>query len=125
MTTSSRSEKIRSILEARRPMAEKVRTADEALNQLETQIREFKRFIPSYASRLDSEAASAVSALLPDTDQLLAEIALEKSKLALLAGRYSRPTLNIGVVGQIIKSTSLNALSNSFAITSLTFKAFL
>ncbi len=100
MTTTPRSEKIRSILEARRPMAERVQKADETLNRIESQIRSFKQFIPQYANRLDPEAASAVSALLPDTDDLLAGIAHEKGRLALLSGRYSRPTLNIGVVGQ-------------------------
>lgn len=97
---SPRSEKIRSILEARRPMSERVQKADETLNHIESQIRSFKQFIPQYANRLDPEAASAVSALLPDTDQLLAGIAHEKGRLALLAGRYSRPSLNIGVAGR-------------------------
>lgn len=100
MSSTSRSQKIRSILEARRPMADKVHKVDEILDRIESQIRGFKKFIPQYASRLEPEAASAISALLPDTDQLLAGIAHEKGRLALLAGRYSRTTLNIGVTGR-------------------------
>lgn len=100
MSSTPRSQKIQSILEARRPMAEKVHQADETLNQIESQIRNFKQFIQQYASRLDPEAASAVSALLPDTDQILAGIEHERGRLRLLAGRYKRLTLNIGVAGR-------------------------
>ena len=97
---SSRSETIRNILASRRPMADKVSKADEALDRIESQIRNFRQFVPQYAKRLDPEAASAVAALEPETELLLASIAQEKGKLAVLAGRFSRTTLNIGVAGR-------------------------
>jgi energy-coupling factor transporter ATP-binding protein EcfA2 len=100
MAISPRSEQIHSILQARRPMAKRVHKADEVLNRVEIQIREFERFIPQYADRLNTDAASGVLALRSDITPLLGGIATQKAKLALLAGRYSRSTLNIGITGR-------------------------
>lgn len=100
MSTSSRSEKIRSILEARRPMAARAEEADQILNKIENQLRLFKEFVPTYAKRLDSDAAASITSLLTETEEIIGKIGIEKVKIALLSGRYSRATLNIGVAGR-------------------------
>ncbi len=94
-------------------MADRAGKAAENLNGIENQLRSFREFIPSYVRRLDSEVASRISALLPEIEELLASIADEKGKLALLSARFMRPTLNIGVTGRAGqgKSTFLQMLT--------------
>ena len=100
MKASDRANKIRFILDARRPMAERANKSDEILNKIDNQLRSFRDFIPAYAKRLDSDAAARINSLLPETEEIIAKIAREKGKLALLSGRFTRPTLNIGVAGR-------------------------
>jgi energy-coupling factor transporter ATP-binding protein EcfA2 len=97
---TDRSKKIQSILDARRPMADRAKKSDEILNKIETQFRSFRDFIPAYAKRLDSDAATRINALLPECQGIIAKIDDEKGKLALLLGRFTRATLNIGVAGR-------------------------
>ena len=113
MNNSARAAKIRSILNARRPMADRAKAADDILNTIDNQLRSFREFVPSYAKRLDLEAAARVNALLPETDEIIAKIADEKGRLALLSARFTRPTLNIGVTGRAGqgKSTLLQKLT--------------
>ncbi len=85
----------------------------EILNGIESQVRQFKEFVPSYARRLDAEAAARINALLPESEEMVREVGEEKSKLALLSARFTRPTLNIGVAGRAGqgKSTLIQRLS--------------
>ena len=100
MKASDRANKIRFILDARRPMADRANKSDEILNKIDNQLRSFRDFIPAYAKRLDSDAAARINSLLPESEGIIAKIAEEKGKLALLSGRFTRPTLNIGVAGR-------------------------
>ncbi|MFT3991954.1 MAG: GTPase domain-containing protein [Luteolibacter sp.] len=110
---SPRSETIARILEARTPMAEKAAQADAALFQIEGEIRRFKGFIPRFSGNLAPEVAASLRALDPAIDHLLARLSTEKGKISLLAQRFSRPTLNIGVAGRAGqgKSTLLQSLT--------------
>jgi hypothetical protein len=109
----SRAQSIQAILDARKPMAERAAQADSALYQIEGEIRKFKNFIPRFSGSLSPEVAENLKALDPVIDHLLARLADEKGKVARLAQRFSRSTLNIGVVGRPKqgKSTLLKALS--------------
>lgn len=109
----SRADKIAAILEARRPMAEKAAAADTALYQIEGEIRKFRGFIPQFAANLDADASAKLRELDPAIDHLLARLSDEKGKIALLAQRFSRSTLNIGVAGRAGqgKSTLLQSLT--------------
>ena len=100
MNAPDRVAKIRSILDARRPMADRANKTEGILNRIDNQLRSFREFVPGYAKRLDADAASRITALLPEIEENLGKIAQEKGKLALLSGRFTRPTLNIGVVGR-------------------------
>lgn len=95
----SRAKCIQAILDARTPMAERAAEADNTLYQIEGEIRKFKSLIPRFSGNLAPEAAAKIKALDPAIDQLLARLADEKGNVARLARRFSRPTLNIGVVG--------------------------
>jgi hypothetical protein len=109
----SRAQSIQAILNARKPMAERAAQADSTLYQIEGEIRKFKNFIPRFSGNLAPEVAENLKALDPAIDHLLARLADEKGKVARLAQRFSRSTLNIGVVGRPKqgKSTLLKALS--------------
>ena len=113
MNTTVRANKIHSILDARRPMAEHANEADAILNKIDNQLRSFREFVPAYSKRLDPEAAIKINALLPETEEIIAKIAQEKGRLALLSARFTRPTLNIGVTGRAGqgKSTLLQKLT--------------
>jgi len=113
MNPPDRADKIQSILAARQPMADRTHEADEILNKIDNQLRSFREFVPVYAKRLDSDAASRINALVPEAEEIIAKIAQEKGKLALLSARFTRPTLNIGVAGRAGqgKSTLLQKLT--------------
>ncbi len=95
----SRTHTIQAIIDARQPMAKKAAEADKALYQIEGEIRKFKEFIPRFTENLDPEAVAELKALYPAIDQLLTRLSEEKERIGLLAQRFSRRTLNIGVVG--------------------------
>jgi len=95
----SRAQSIQAILNARKPMAERAAQADSTLYQIEGEIRKFKNFIPRFSGNLAPEVAENLKALDPAIDQLLTRLADEKGKISRLAQRFSRSTLNIGVVG--------------------------
>jgi len=113
MTNTPRAQRIQSILDSRRPMAEKTRTAENTLVSAENALRQFRDFIPRFAEKLDGEAAQNIKALGADASTLISEIEKEKSNINLLSARFSRQTLNIGVAGraQQGKSSLLQKLS--------------
>lgn len=94
-------------------MAELAAQADASLYEIEGQIRKFKNFIPIFSKNLSPEVVANLNALNPTIDHLLSRLSTEKGNIAQLKYRFSRPTLNIGVVGRAKqgKSTLLKALS--------------
>lgn len=110
---SSRAETIARILENRKPMAEKAAETDNLLHQIEEEVRKFRGFAQVYAKDVKEDVAEKVRALEPDLDSILEKIGEQKGGILQLNKRFSRPTLNIGVVGRPKqgKSTLLKALS--------------
>lgn len=100
MITTPRAQKIQAILDARRPMAEKANQAADLLNSVETSLKQFKTFVPIYASKIEGDTTQKILNLEPEADGILSKIAVEKSKLSLISARFLRPTLNIGMAGR-------------------------
>jgi len=115
MLNSSRSQKIQSILEARRPMASKAKEIQKQLLTAEAELRSFLNFIPTFAQKtgIDPDIAQQIQDLDPDARGILQQISDENSQLDNLIGRFSRNTLNIGVAGLAGqgKSTLLQSLT--------------
>ena len=81
-------------------MGENARSLEETLSSAEAALAQFRAFIPNFSQRFEPGISSAMSNLLPQIELLLGNIAEEKSKAALLAARFLRNTLNIGVAGR-------------------------
>lgn len=96
---SPRSQKIQAIIDARKPMALKVNATQELLSQVESCLHRFKSEVSSIANAVGQEDAPLLAELVPQADKISERIVREKYRLSLLHARFSRATLNVGVVG--------------------------
>lgn len=95
----SRKETIQRIIDQRKPMADRAAQEDGTLYQIEGEIRKFKEFSERFSSQLGLPSSESIKALEPELDHILERLSIEKSKLSSLCHRFTRSTLNLGVVG--------------------------
>ncbi|MEQ8467687.1 dynamin family protein [Coleofasciculus sp. E1-EBD-02] len=108
----TRAQRIDHIIEQRQPLAQEIQRVENHLAELATALRELER----YRQRLDvsfgeSEIREQFNTI--HLSYLLQQLQVESEHLNSLQKRFSRPTLNIGVVGLMGqgKSTLLKTLS--------------
>lgn len=96
---TNRSQKIISIIEKRRPLAHKIESVEANLRELTSVLRELELQRNQLVTRVDDPT---ISGKLTGIDFLTIQlsIATELEALAKLRVRFSRDTLNIGVVGR-------------------------
>lgn len=110
----TRTEKIRKILENRRPFAEKANETVKQLGVVSAALAEFMEFLPEVLQReIPTEPRSKIVNLQSRIPTLQVEISKQKTELQHLGLRLNRSTLNIGIVGNARqgKSTFLQALT--------------
>lgn len=94
----SRADKIASIIEKRRPLAQKIETVENNLRSLEANLRYLENHKNQLINKI--EDANATSLLKQISfDRIYLSISTELETLKNLRLRFSRNTLNIGVVG--------------------------
>ncbi len=107
-----RTEKIASIVAKRKPLVKQIETERSRLGNLTNALRQLEQHRDRLVNQL--EEPNIVQRLKDiDCKQLFPEIDRSKQKLDIVIERFSRPTLNIGVVGLMGqgKSTLLKSLS--------------
>ncbi|MDR3110074.1 MAG: hypothetical protein LBU65_10385 [Planctomycetaceae bacterium] len=111
---TSRSEKINEIIACRKPIAEKTAKTVEHLKAVSASLEQFRDFLPKVGEKIDNaEQKNAIESLRPDFDRCLTLSSDCQTKLRQIELRFSRPTLNIGIVGNARqgKSKFLQALT--------------
>lgn len=110
----ARSDRISLILANRRPFAERANRAVDQLRIVSAALADFLLFIPNMLQRdLPDDSRARISMLGSRIPALQADISGLQKDLLQLALRFSRSTLNIGIVGNARqgKSTFLQALT--------------
>jgi hypothetical protein len=114
-SAESRAAKILSIIENRKPIAEKTTKTIKQLNIVKSSLESFARFLPTVLEKeIPDENKAKIKELQSDLKKLTEVDILQCSnELTQLKHRFSRSTLNIGVVGNARqgKSTFLQALT--------------
>jgi len=95
----SRAQSLQAILDARKPMTEWAAPAGSTRYQIEGETCKLKNFLPYFSGNVAPEVAANLKALDPAIEHFLPRLSEEKTKIALLAQRFSSTTINIGVVG--------------------------
>ncbi len=100
MTTASRAQKIQSIIESRKPMAERARKESARLGDVFKELDTFKVCIANSARKVDREYADKLQGLSSQVDAVRDAVTDATRECERLAARFARPTLNIGVAGR-------------------------
>ncbi|MDR2117721.1 MAG: dynamin family protein [Planctomycetaceae bacterium] len=115
ISTESRTAKIQSIIESRKPIAQKTAETINKLNNLKNLLEKFARFLPIVLEKeIPAENKTKIEELQNSLKKFTDEhIPKYSTEIAQIERRFSRPTLNIGVVGNARqgKSTFLQALT--------------
>lgn len=116
MTTpasSSRSSQIQKIIDSRKPMADLANTEIERLSEVAACLDQFSSFITANKSRIDEGTAHKLESVSSEISNLRTRIDEANQRFKLLAARFGRATLNIGVVGRARqgKSTLLQRIT--------------
>jgi energy-coupling factor transporter ATP-binding protein EcfA2 len=97
---TSRSERIAQVVERRKPLADRVAKSMATLSIVKDNLTSLRGAMESIKSAVNDETSNRITALGRKIDQLSVEIADRQAELTRLKNRFSRPTLNIGVVGR-------------------------
>jgi energy-coupling factor transporter ATP-binding protein EcfA2 len=111
-TIANRANAIASIIAKRRPLVERIASVESNLQMLVSAISGLERYSDRIISQVD-DAKTIRKLREVDLARLQHKISEELEKLAILKSRFSRQTINIGVVGLMGqgKSTLLKSLS--------------
>ncbi|MDR2440686.1 MAG: dynamin family protein [Planctomycetaceae bacterium] len=116
MSTSaeSRTAKIQSIIENRKPIAQKTAKTIEQLKEVQSSLEAFAQFLPIVLEKdIPTENKAKIEELRNDLKTFDEQILLRLTELSQIQSRFERPTLNIGIVGNAGqgKSTFLQRLT--------------
>ena len=110
--SEARISRIKSIIDQRRPLAAKIEAAESSIYQLASALQKVEKHRAQLISKIDDIGAQS---LLQEVEltTIQGDINAELSALSKLKARFSRRTLNIGVVGRAGqgKSRLLQSLS--------------
>jgi len=100
--STNRQRQIDEIINARKPMAQRAKEFIALFEQVEQGLATFESFIKGYYAKpdFDLNTKARLQELLPELDDIRIKLNRERETLSLLSARFSRTTLNIGVLGR-------------------------
>ncbi|MDR0704520.1 MAG: 50S ribosome-binding GTPase [Planctomycetaceae bacterium] len=114
ISAESRTAKIQSIIENRKPIAQKTAKTIEQLNIVRSSLEDFARFLPTVLEKeIPAENKVKINELQNNLKKFDGQILVRLTELNQIKTRFERSTLNIGVAGfpRQGKSTLLQALT--------------
>ncbi len=95
-----RTDQIAAILAKRKPFAEKIAVVNENLDSLRDGLLDLQHALASVEPISDANRLGALDAVDGNIKKAISDIASRKAELMRLHSRFSRQTLNVGVVGR-------------------------
>ncbi|MEW6709006.1 MAG: hypothetical protein AB1403_04220 [Candidatus Riflebacteria bacterium] len=115
---SARAEKIAAIIDQRKPIAEKIQQAEKNLQKLFNNLASFQDILSVLSNKVDEEFSQELGKIFSLISDTQAKIKGQDGIFNILMRRFTRETINIGVVGRARQGKSrllqsMSGLSNN------------